>query len=174
MKKVIATILMLMTLCCGVASAQVERSGGSDSFIYSVYNSQKFSGYTVTMNYIFHEYMGVGIVTHDYKTTNAVYFYTPAYIMRMSKQDPIVLHIGKITYGLRNKTYEAKDKNAYCTKGADVPLNVGYNIRMAIVNKKAVYFTVPLDDGTYFTYTPTDDELEEFADAYDAFYDELN
>lgn len=94
--------------------------------------------------------------------------------MRMSKKDPIVLHIGKITYGLRNKTYEAKDKNAYCTKGADVPLNVGYNIRMAIVNKKAVYFTVPLDDGTYFTYTPTDDELEEFADAYDAFYDELN
>lgn len=161
----ISLILLIPSVCAASISRHEEDNG--DFVYYRIDESER-------------EYSIAILFTRDMKVNEWLRMYFSIWVPHTGDPDyvtdknrNIVLHIGNISYNLPNNGYRQSTKENYTFKGSHIPFDVARIMRNAI-NNKDIWYEIPLERGDYFSYTPSSDELNEYAEAYDAYMEEAD
>jgi hypothetical protein len=149
------TILLNFSIC----SANITREEHDDFIFYYFQTTRKYSTLYIAFVYDERGYPG--------QLENAQFFghvWLNNHSL-MSKNRDIELHIGNISYDLRNRRYSKPNKNSANYKSCSIPLAAMNKINESEPSQM-IYFAIPLEDGTYYKYFIFNDELNEFKETY--------
>lgn len=168
-KKIMIVFISLILLIPSVCTAAISRHEEDHGCLTYYRIDEKEPGYSVAI-----------LLLRDMKLNEWLRMYFSVWVPYtgdsnhlMSKRDNIILHIGNISYNLPNNGYDKVNKYKLTYKSGHIPFDVARTMRNAIGNK-SIWYTIPLENGSFFAYTPSRAELNEYAEAYDAYMEEAD
>lgn len=167
--KLLTVFISLILLIPSVCSASISRHEEDDGYFvyYKVDKSER--DYSISI-----------ILSRDMTVNEWLKMYFDFWVPHTGDLDyvpdknrNVILHIGNISYNLTNNGYKQSTKECYTFKESRIPFDVARIMRNAI-NNKDIWYEIPLERGDYFSYTPSADDLSEYAEAYDAYMEEAD